>query len=371
MKVLLYVQHLLGIGHLARTSRIASALLDEGFKVTMVSGGEPVSGFPGAGIDLAQLPPIRSRDQTFSALVNGAGQEIDDRYKADRRDRLLAVLDRIRPNVLIVEAFPFGRRQMRFELLPLIEAAHALSQPPLIVSSIRDILQENKKPGRAEDTADVVRQYFDLVLVHGDSKFARLEETFPLANTISDKVRYTGLVAPPRSDPAKDRYDIVVSAGGGAAGGLLVSAALDIARKRRDLRWCIITGPNAVPVDDTDGISLFRFRADFPGLLLNTRVSVSQAGYNTVCDILNAGCGAVLIPFAQGGETEQSLRAAKLKALGLADVISETELTPANLERAVSAIAQVRTNHTLDLGGARRTAEILKEKLALRSGRST
>ena len=370
MKVLLYVQHLLGIGHLARTSRIAQALRDEGFAVTMVSGGEPVAGFPGAGVDLVQLPPVRSRDYAFSALVDPAGQEIDDRYKAARYDRLLATLSQIRPDVVIIEAYPFGRRQMRFELLPLLEAAQALAPAPLIVSSIRDILQENRKPGRAEETADLVRRYFDLVLIHGDASFAKLEETFPHAGAIADRTLYTGLVAPPPPAPSDDRYDIVVSAGGGAAGGLLVMAAFDAARKRSDLRWCIISGPNAMPAAAADGVALFRFRSDFPGLLMNAQVSVSQAGYNTVCDILNARCGAVLIPFAQSGETEQSLRAAKLKVLGLAEVVSETDLSPARLGQAISSMAGTRGDHHLDLGGAWRTAQILKERLALRSGRS-
>ena len=49
MKVMFYVQHLLGIGHLVRASRIATALADAGHDVTVISGGMPVSGFPPAG----------------------------------------------------------------------------------------------------------------------------------------------------------------------------------------------------------------------------------------------------------------------------------------------------------------------------------
>ena len=35
-RVFFYVQHLLGIGHLARASRIAAALAEDGFDVTVV-----------------------------------------------------------------------------------------------------------------------------------------------------------------------------------------------------------------------------------------------------------------------------------------------------------------------------------------------
>ncbi len=47
--IFFYVQHLLGIGHIARASRIANALARDGFDVTVVTGGLPVPGFPGEG----------------------------------------------------------------------------------------------------------------------------------------------------------------------------------------------------------------------------------------------------------------------------------------------------------------------------------
>ncbi len=39
-KVLFYVQHLLGIGHLKRATTLARAMNDLGLKVTLVSGGD-------------------------------------------------------------------------------------------------------------------------------------------------------------------------------------------------------------------------------------------------------------------------------------------------------------------------------------------
>ncbi|MGI9464855.1 MAG: glycosyl transferase, partial [Aestuariivirgaceae bacterium] len=47
--VLFYVQHLLGVGHLARASLVCEALAARGARVTMVTGGRPVAGFPGGG----------------------------------------------------------------------------------------------------------------------------------------------------------------------------------------------------------------------------------------------------------------------------------------------------------------------------------
>jgi predicted glycosyltransferase len=374
-RVLFYVQHLLGIGHLVRASRIARAMAADGFEVTIVSGGVPVEGFPGEGIESIGLPPIKAADEHFRALLDAQGAPVGEAVWERRRTLLVDLLTERRPDIVMVEAFPFGRRQMRRELLPFLEAARASRPQPLIVSSVRDILQENKKPGRAEETVETLRRFFDRALVHGDARFKRLEDTFPLANQISDMIAYTGLVAGPPPAPATERFAVVVSAGGGAAGGRLVGAALSAAARLAgsDAPWCIITGPNfAYEGQVPPHVRLEKFRVDFPSLLAGARLSVSQAGYNTVCDILRAGPRSILVPFAAGGETEQTLRAQRLAALNIATVISEAKLDGDHLATAVSAALNMGPPQAfpLDLDGARRTAEILRQDLAIKRARS-
>lgn len=373
MRAMLYVQHLLGIGHLARVSRIAVALARAGMEVVLVSGGMSVLGFPGAGVRLVQLPPIRSRDMSFSALVDAEGGTLSDEFKAVRRDRLIGEFDAFQPDILIVEAFPFGRRQMRFELLPLLRHAKSAVPPPLIASSVRDILQENRKPGRGEETLGLVRDFFDLVLVHGDPNFVRIDDTFPLAAQVADRLTYTGLVAGEASS-SPERYDVVVSAGGGIVGRRLIAAAAGAASSliRHWPRWCIITGPQFPTAERTalaaslpSGVVLETFRPDFPGLLANARLSISQAGYNTVCDILRARCRAILIPFAEGGETEQSARAHRLETLGIATVVREDQLTPESLSEAMKRLP-APASHKINLEGAAETARIVLDRLATR-----
>ena len=266
---------------------------------------------------------------------------------------------------------------MRFELLPLIDAIEQTHPRPLLFSSIRDILQENRKAGRDRETADLVTAHFDGVLVHGDPSFVRLEDTFPLASDIADRVHYTGLVAAPLPEPSPERFDTVISAGGGAVGALLIAAALDARAILGDTSaWCVITGPN-LPKEDHDrfveragdGVSLFRFRPDFPSLLPNAALSISQAGYNTVCDLLAARCRALLVPFAAGGETEQSVRAEKLAALGLAQVIHEEGLTGESMAKAISATRTLNLPQQLpvSLDGAAETARLISQQLASRT----
>lgn len=113
-------------------------------------------------------------------------------------------------------------------------------------------------------------------------------------------------------------------------------------------------------------MTLVRFRRDFPSLLRGAKVSISQAGYNTVGDLLRTQCRAILIPFVAGGETEQTVRAERLQALGLADILPETGLTAGHVKEAVekALAAQPRGPVSLDLDGAEKTASIIRSMIA-------
>ena len=77
--------------------------------------------------------------------------------------------------------------------------------------------------------------------------------------------------------------------------------------------WRILTGASlgdgelaALRDSAPPGVAVERFRPDFATLLRHCHVSVSQAGYNTVLDLLAAKARAVLVPFAAERETEQN-----------------------------------------------------------------
>jgi len=371
LRVFFYVQHLLGIGHLARASRIASAMAKDGCQVTVVTGGIPVNGFPGGDVTSIMLPPVVASSAGFSGLADQSGNAVDEAFLARRSDLLLEAFRQAAPDVVIIEAFPFGRRQMRFELLPLLDAIAKADPKPRLYSSVRDILQQQKKKGRDEETVALLRDHFDGVLVHGDPHFVRLEETFPLTASIVDKIAYTGLVAPALPAEPVETFDIIVSAGGGAVGRDLIRTSLEAAnRVAIDRRWLLLTGPNLPEQDFADlakdapgNVELVRFRRDFPSLLRGVELSISQAGYNTVGDLLVTGCRAILVPFTAGGETEQSVRAERLEKLGLAQALPEAGLTTDLLVTAIETMLSRPKpgSPDIDLDGAARTSAIIRE----------
>ena len=114
------------------------------------------------------------------------------------------------------------------------------------------------------------------------------------------------------------------------------------------------------------GIIVERARADFRQLLATCAVSISQGGYNTMMDILEAGARSVVVPFAGGGETEQTVRAHAFAEHRLVVTVAEDELTPAVLANAVNRAASGTrpASEEVDRLGAERTVALLSAWLA-------
>lgn len=381
-RCLFWVQSLLGAGHLRRALLLADAFVGRGAAVTLVNGGMPGPWPTPAGVDLVQLPPITAKDADFRNLVDGSGTPVTPSYWAARRERLMDLLAATRPQALLTEMFPFGRRAFRSELLPWLAAAKERAGPPVVVASVRDVLVSKPDPSRYAWMAETCRTFYDKVLVHGDERLLPFGLSFPLVDALGERVVHTGFVRPPiETDDSHDDTvpAVLVSAGGGAVGAALLEAAL-AARPMTSLAdepWLLVGGRNlpdsafaALRKTLPPGCALERYRPDLPALMARCHVSVSQAGYNTVVEGLMAGARMVLVPFAGGGEDEQERRAGRLAELGLAEPVNEAVLTPdrlaAAIDRAASRPQPAVSGWSFD--GAERSAAILARLVEERFG---
>jgi predicted glycosyltransferase len=368
--VFFYVQHLLGIGHLKRAAAIARALVEAGASVNFVLGGAPVSGIAPQGARVVQLPPAVASDAQFTNLLDEHGNKVDERWKVQRKQALLDAFEQSKPDIVLLEMYPFGRRQFRFELLPLLDTIAQQFPKPLVAVSVRDILVDKGRMDRAREAVEIVNKHVDLVLVHGDPALTRLDLTFPLTSEIADKIVYTGFVVerPIPTDPFADRAvgEILVSAGGGAVGFPLLAAAIrakKLTRHRHD-RWRIVTGANLpaaerreldrLAAQDPD-VTIEGFRTDFGSLLCACQLSVSQGGYNTVMELIATKCPAVIVPFAEGGESEQTMRARMLMQRQVLSMVDPEFLTAGTLAAAIDAVRRPAALE-LNLDGARQSA---------------
>lgn len=383
-RLLIFVQHLRGIGHLQRAATLARALAADGFIVDLVSGGMPVPEIDLSGIGLHQLPALRSPDDRYNRLVDAQGRNATPALHLERCEMLKKILDKTRPDAVVVEMFPFGRSQIKGEMVALVEAARTASPRPLLISSVRDIIPAKRTASRYEEMADQVAAWFDAVLVHGDEAIIPFEASFPPATRIGGWLHYTGYVLPdpfPAPSEAAAPAEVLVSAGGGAFGAKLLEAAIAarnnpiLDREIADAPWRLLTGPN-IPRRHAagikrlagDGVVIERMRPDFQALLAGARVSISQCGYNTSMEVIASGIPAVIVPFGSGRQTEQHSRAAALSEIGLVESVPEKDLNGDSLATAINAAVKMGPRRSgdikIDMSGALMTCRLMRQWLS-------
>jgi predicted glycosyltransferase len=366
-RVLIVVTHLLGAGHLTRAAALARAFARAGHKATLVSGGMPAPLVSTEGARFVQLPPVRTRGVEFGTLLDEAGAPIGPEHLAARWSALLTALAEARPDVVVTELFPFGRRVLADEFMALVGEARARQPRPLLLASVRDILAAPAKPERVAEAHRRLAELYGAVLAHGDPALLPLDASWPVDESLRPLLRYTGYVdegGPVDAGAETERAEIVVSGGSSAAALPLLRAAAGAAARHPDRPWRLLVGGGVGEADFAElrgtapgHASVERARPDFRALLARAALSVSQAGYNTVVDLLRAGPRALLVPFEAGRETEQRLRAESLAARGLAAVLPEAELSVEALALAVARLlgSPAPDGHEVWLDGAAET----------------
>jgi predicted glycosyltransferase len=298
--------------------------------------------------------------------------------EVQRRKIILDTFTSLRPEAVLIELFPFGRKKFAKELLPLLQLARqGDASYPVVACSLRDILVD-----RAQSHDDLVvdraNSYFDAILVHSDPAFARLEETFHPQSVLRVPVHYTGFVSSERGTralPARRRKRrVIVSAGGGLVGDALLRAAIEaysLVAKSERLEMRVIAGPFLPEVSwrelralakGNKGLVLKRSVPNLYSEFAEASASISQCGYNTAMDLLRSRVPALVVPFAKGNESEQMNRARRLENMGVLRVLPEDELNPQRLTDEIRALLRFKPQSgNLNLDGAGTSARIMAE----------
>lgn len=383
MKIIHYCQHVLGIGHLFRSLEICRALSDH--QVVLVTGGPQIDTILPQHVREVRLPDLQM-NHNFKGLFSSRQHSSLEQIKAERQKRLRALFETEKPDVFLVELYPFGRKAFRFELDPVLQALTAKELAPCsVICSVRDILVEKEDQVKHESRAvNTLNRHFEAVLVHADPSLVQLDETFDRFGDIAIPVFYTGYIAckPPAHAGRKlrrqmpigaDEKLIVASAGGGNVGaGFLetVIRAFEQLEDKAHQHLSVFSGPFLADARVNDLIKLAgehvavkRFASDFLSYLVAADLSISMGGYNTTMDILASKVPALVWPFPQN--REQRMRAERLAKMGALRVIQENELQPdrlaAMMDQAMSTASRAAVS--LNLDGALNTAELINRLL--------
>ena len=381
MRIVQYCQHVLGVGHFHRSLEIAKALAPH--EVVMVTGGADVDCKWPDNVRQVQLPGLMM-DADFSTFIPmEEGADVDE-VLVRRLSIFKELMAEVRPDIFLVELFPFGRKKFGFELLPILENIKAgMYGTCKSVCSLRDILVEKKDQTRFEGRVlSKLNPLFDALLVHGDPELVRLEETFSAAVNITIPIHYTGYVTPVPAPGAGTVLGgelrlsgmplVVASAGGGTVGQELLKATVQASITLTGTiphRLAAFIGPYASDEDFINlaelavgypGISVKRFTNRFPSYLDAAELSVSMAGYNTTMNLLAAETYGLVLPFDQNWE--QRMRAERIEKTGALKVLEEGDLSPSRLaELMAEGLTRQTEPHGIDLDGAQKSAQIICE----------
>jgi predicted glycosyltransferase len=379
MKIAYYCQHVLGVGHYHRSLEVCRTLLNN-HEVTMVVGG-PELAVDVFGLSILKLPALQM-DATFSSLIPCTQGEALAEVKDQRRMQLLSFVEQFRPDCLIIELFPFGRKAFRFELEPLLDLIRTEISTCRVYCSLRDILVE-KKTGRdkfEQRAVKTLNRYFDGVLIHSDPSMFVLEQTFGKTELLQVPIHYTGFVSPKvypvnsaniRKDCGlgPDQKLIVASIGSGSVGGELLDAAVQAFRlltQQNEWFMQIFTGPyldkatyERLRNQQNTRLRVQRFSDHFIDWLGAADLSVSMAGYNTCMNTLAAGVPALMYPFGQN--QEQRMRVEQVRRSGSIRLLENDELAPQKLAVLIKNQAYCqRYLARINLDGAAETARIIE-----------
>ena len=373
-KVMFYCQHILGMGHLIRSVEIVRGLIPD-FQICFVNGGQVIEEFEfPREIEVINIPAIKT-DSEFTELTPVDDSLTMSELETIRTKILLETCDRFQPDILIIELFPFGRRRFSFELIPLMEKAKAMGAK--IVSSVRDIVVTKQNQQRHEEkVCRLINKYFDMLLIHGDPNFVKLNLSFSRVNDLTCPVHYTGYVVQPLPQPQliANKPIILVSVGGGRFGHDLLECVAHTAPILKDKiphYLQVFTGafsPDEVLVKlqqitkNLDNITIERYTPNFLNYMQQADLSIGMSGYNTTMNILSTGVKAMMMAFQGNNDKEQETRLKKLDSLGRVKMIQPEDLHPEKFaEQIISYLQQDKTELSLNLDGVNNTAKYIKQ----------
>ncbi len=379
MKVACYCQHVLGIGHFHRSLEICKAL-SKRHETVMILGGPDVT-LPETDVTFLQLPGLKM-DSNFSKLIPCDTTQDLETIKESRTEQLYQFFESFKPDVFLVELFPFGRKAFGFELNPILNGiSEAKLSPCLRLCSLRDILVEKQNKEKYETrVVNSLNSSFDGLLIHSDPVFIPLDRTFSATNSITIPGHYTGFITPkapkqPSKDTIRQQLNlssedklIVASIGGGNVGGELLQATAATAKhlaNNSQIHFHLFTGPYSDPelqkelqLHESNHLRIHSFCDNFSVWLQAANLSISMAGYNTCMNLLEASIPALLYPFAQN--REQRMRISAFSESCDFTLLETDDLNPETLTQLISEkLTHPKKANSVDLDGATKSCELI------------
>jgi len=384
-RIALYSHDTMGLGHKRRNLLIAQTLGCSPLEtdVLMISGIQDASNVPTPpGIDCLALPALH--------------KNIDGEYQARKLDLslqeiitlrsqvILTTIKTFKPDILIVDNVPRGAVR---ELDPTLEYLRSEGKTHCILG-LRDILDEPSAVRRDWQQAtneEAIQTYYDQVWVYGDRAIYDLAKEYHFQRKTVAKFRYTGYFDQRHRLKYLDLDSVqafkslnlplerlVLCLVGGGQDGARLAETFAHAELPPKMNGVILTGP-FMPREvrqelqnyaaQRDNLRVLEYLAE-PTLLLNRAERViAMGGYNTTSELLSFGKRSLIVPRIKP-RREQLIRAERLQAHGLIDVLHPNQLTSQALtDWLMQPVPPPQVRNCVDLDGLTRIPQFVHEIL--------
>ena len=375
MLIMLYSHDSYGLGHIRRTLEIASQLVKDiqDVSVVVLTGSMQAHTYAlPPRTEYIKLPTItKNKEGRYSSL--SLPHSIDIAIELRQRI-ILESLCMLKPDIFLVDKSPAG---IKGELLPALRHCKAFLPQTKLVLGMRDIEDDPKHVSKEWTNSGVIpllEHTYDAILLYGTRALYDPVREYGLSSHIEQKLVSCGYIGRHQSSPEIDQIKrelglrtnrfILVSPGGGDDGYAIVATYVRMLRENirpgsHEFDSLIVTGPLMCPKKrqalkeaacEDLALQVIDFTPHLYDYLRAADLVVSMGGYNTVVEILTANQRGIIVPRVHP-RLEQCIRAERLAATGLLDMIHPTMLTPDNLFTAVmQSLQRPRPPRPQDIG---------------------
>lgn len=387
LRIALYSHDTMGMGHMRRNLMISQALSHSNLSsnILMITGARQASAaqMP-AGVDCVTLPSLR-KERNGGYQSRSLDIPLED-IKGIRSQMIRTSISTFEPDIFIVDNVPRGAlRELDTTLWDIRQLGKTYC-----VLGLRDVLDEPeqvKAEWRKAGNEETIRNFYDQVWIYGDPLVYDAIHEYQMTRDIAEKVSYTGYfdrrtrfekhtqhpIAPSRATLGIPKGRFVLCLVGGGQDGASLTAAFAHATLPTDIFGVIVTGP-FMPAESKaalhriaatrTNLTILEFVSEPTQLLQQADCVIAMGGYNVVSEILSYEKRALIVPRVTPRQ-EQRLRAERLKALGIIDVVLPEKLSPEGLSAWMANAARhpstPSVHSQLDFNGLSRLPGLVNE----------
>ena len=380
-RIAFYSHDTMGLGHVRRNLLLAEAVTrhDPSTTALLISGVHigAAFGMP-PNVDCITLPALAKSGSEGAYGARHLAVPLT-RVVHLRARTIHAALRSFDPDVLVVDNAPRGAVG---EAEPALAALKARGRTRFVLG-LRDVLDEPEVVRREWQRAgyhEAIERYYDEVWVYGDPRVYDVARECAFPAGTARKIEYVGYLdrsrTPARNSPQPTQFprDFALCMTGGGQDGCALAVAFARAQSKA-LPRVLIGGPFLPDATqqslcelaaDQPDLQIVDFSRDTTSLIARARRLVTMGGYNTVCESLASGVPTLIVP-RESPRREQAIRAERLHALGLCDMLSLSQLSADAIRAWISTPVPAPSVKSIRFTALQRVPELVARLLDART----